>query len=903
MHLRTPARRVTIALVTLAALAIGVAAGSPAAAGGGTTPLAALLREAESEGSVQVIVELERLDAQGAVLEQARAAGAEVRTRYTLFPLLALEVGPSALVALAASPDVAAIHENALSEPMLDQTIPVINADDVHTLGFDGAGQTVAILDTGIDRDHPFFGSRIVSQACYSNAGGAGSGVSLCPDGTNAQTTGDAADSETANCLDGTNNICDHGPHVAGIAAGNGAGVSGAPATGVARGANIIAIQVFTRFNNMSDCGSNPAPCVRTFASDQILGLQRVLALSTAGGGTLSVAAANMSIGNNANNTSPCDTDSRKAAVDSLLAGGIATVISAGNEGHPAGVGTPGCISTAVTVGSTTDADAISDFSNRGDELDLFAPGSGVISSVPDDAFGSKNGTSMAAPHVAGAFAVLRDAYPTASVANMLTWMQDSGVDITYSSGGSNVTTPRLNLLAALQENNQGPSVTADSGTVSVNEGQTATNAGGFSDPESNPVTLSASRGTVSSPSPGRWSWSFGTNDGPTQSGPVTITATDDKGESGSVTFTLNVANVPPSVLLDPSQDKTIDEGETLSVAATFSDPGWADTYSSLISWGTPSGDTSAGSVSVTTSGPPADGGSVSGSHAYGDDGSFAVSIGVSDDDGGTGSAGFTASVANVAPTATIDEAGTTLVNGVPTFIAHEGVPVPFKGRSTDPGSDDLTLTWSWGDGPPAPDVSTTYLNGSSADLDPSPDVNPRDVTDSQPHAFGLACFYTVTFDARDDDSGNAIDDTVKVIIGGNASQQRGAGYWQTQYQPRPTAFTEARRLCYLAIAGHMSSVFDEMRSAATVAEAFNVLKLPGNSARDRLDRELLAAWLNFANGAFDLTELIDTNGDGTGDTTFAAVMANAEAVRLNPASTSGALLAQRDILERMNAG
>jgi hypothetical protein len=87
------------------------------------------------------------------------------------------------------------------------------------------------------------------------------------------------------------------------------------------------------------------------------------------------------------------------------------------------------------------------------------------------------------------------------------------------------------------------------------------------------------------------------------------------------------------------------------------------------------------------------------------------------------------------------------------------------------------------------------------------------------------------------------------------------------------------------------------------VAAAFDVLDVGGNSgdASQHLDRQLLAAWLNFANGAFDLTELVDTDGDGTAETQFFAVMTAAEAVRLNPASTAAELHAQRDILQRIN--
>ena len=122
----------------------------------------------------------------------------------------------------------------------------------------------------------------------------------------------------------------------------------------------------------------------------------------------------------------------------------------------------------------------------------------------------------------------------------------------------------------------------------------------------------------------------------------------------------------------------------------------------------------------------------------------------------------------NVDPTAAIDETGTILINGVPTIITSAGSPVDFSGRSTDPGSDDLTLTWDWDDGPPAPDVSTTYLarRRDRSDPDPSPDGSARDVTEDQTHTFGDACFYDVTFGSADDDGGTGSDDIAVVVVG-----------------------------------------------------------------------------------------------------------------------------------------
>jgi hypothetical protein len=99
-----------------------------------------------------------------------------------------------------------------------------------------------------------------------------------------------------------------------------------------------------------------------------------------------------------------------------------------------------------------------------------------------------------------------------------------------------------------------------------------------------------------------------------------------------------------------------------------------------------------------------------------------------------------------------------------------------------------------------------------------------------------------------------------------------------------------------------MSTVFSELQLVNNVAQAFDTLNISNNSGSEtqKLDRELLAAWLNFANGAFDLTELVDTDGKGGPDTMFATVMANAEAVRIGP-STGAQKIAQRNILERIN--
>jgi subtilisin family serine protease len=889
-----------IATATMFALLIPIPAGADTTTEAGID-VESLESEVDATGSVEVIVELDDVQSQDRVLATLDGLDYRLIREYDVLPYLAVEVGSDALKRLTGAAGVEDLQLNTLDPPTLASTLPVINADDVQTLGWTGAGRTVAVLDTGIDADHPFLAGRIVSQACFSGS----SGNTLCPNGMTTDTSADIEPGGTMvpGCA-GNAVPCEHGTHVAGIAAGSAAGdPANAPANGVAPGANIIAVQVFSQFvdSGMNTPCANAAvasPCILSSVADQISGLNFVAGLV----GTFTIDAVNMSLGGGMN-TAACDGDSRKPAIDALLAAGVATVIASGNNGFLNAVGAPGCISTAVTVGATDDADNVT--RNRGTLLDLFAPGSFVVSSAFDDNYVSKGGTSMAAPHVTGAFAVMREAYPGLTIAQILAFLQNNGVPITYPidmlTPPTQTTTPRLDLLASLQAATQPPVLTAHTDPVTVDEGDLATNTGTFSDPDGDPVTLTASIGTVTDAGGGAWSWSFQTSDGPIESQMVTITGTDDKGVTGEVDFDLVVVNVAPDVTIDSGQTLVIDEGDTLDVLANFTDPGWGDTYTAGINWGTPAGDSSVGTVSVTSPGPPQDVGEITGSFQYGDDGVFTVTVMVTDDDGGADSDSFSVTVNNVDPTAEIDESGAILINGMPTFLANAGDPVDFQGDSEDPGSDDLIVTWDWDDG--STDTAT-YLNDPAfdPDPDPSPEVNPRNITDMQTHTFAGACLYLIEFRSDDDDGGSATDEA-NVVIVGNADQVRSAGYWHQAFR-RLKDFDVVQLNCYLTIINFVSQVFSEETSLASFADALDILKTNGSSSMaEILDRQLLAAWLNFANGSVAWDQLIDTDGDSVGDTPFSDVITDAEMVRLDPTSTTADLEEVKDLLEQINLG
>ncbi len=399
---------------------------------------------------------------QDQVLENLTHSGINARgaKRFEYIPYLAMDVDAQTLEVLRNDPNVEAVEEDIPSRATLTGSIPVIGADNVFTNGITGQNWAVAILDTGVDTAHSFFGSRVVSEACYSTNSGSDI-TSVCPGGVTQSTA--VGSGVHCSASDATlAGECDHGTHVAGIAAG-----ADLSSTGVGQGADIISIQVFTKFSDASDCAPASAPCVSSFPSDQILALERVLTLSA----SMDIASVNMSLGGG-RNFSHCDVTqaARKAAIDNLRAAGIATVIASGNDGWSDSMNAPACISTAVSVSSTTKADAVSIFSNTDTTLELFAPGEDITSSIPGGGFTSLDGTSMAAPHVAGAWALMREAADIAdvdvNVDAILNTLQLSGVGVTDPANG--ITFPRIQVdtaVTALQTHltiNSGPSPASD---------------------------------------------------------------------------------------------------------------------------------------------------------------------------------------------------------------------------------------------------------------------------------------------------------------------------------------------------------------------------------------------------------------------------------------------------------
>jgi hypothetical protein len=341
---------------------------------------------------------------------------AEEAADYAHLPMKLLRFhSRAALEKFLQQPAVKAVYENGPVYPHLTYSLPFIGQPAVAAGGMTGNGGTVAVIDTGINYTLPAFGS------CSAPGLPASCKVAASVDvtGHNLTLNTDARG---------------HGTNVAGIAAG------------VAPGAHIAAINAFS-------AGASTTGWI-------IAGINWAIANK----GAYNITTLNMSLGDNVNYTSPCDTLANPflTPVNNLRAAGILPVASSGNSAFTDGMSAPACTPGVVSVGAVYDAnwggpytwssgctdsssgaDRIPCFSNSASFLTLLAPGAFVTGAGIQMA-----GTSQAAPHVAGAAAVLRSTFPTESLDQTTARMTSSGALLTDPRNG--LIFPRLKLGAAV---------------------------------------------------------------------------------------------------------------------------------------------------------------------------------------------------------------------------------------------------------------------------------------------------------------------------------------------------------------------------------------------------------------------------------------------------------------------
>ncbi len=238
----------------------------------------------------------------------------------------------------------------------------------------------------------------------------------------------------------------------------------------------------------------------------------------------------------------------------------------------------------------------------------------------------------------------------------------------------------------------------------------------------------------------------------------VQVTVEDDDGGSVQDAIVMEVLNLPPEIVL-LAVPLYVNEGEEFSLVAEATDPGSDDIQFIWTFELGPSMSTMYYNDGMGPDPPMSPWGIFSFTaedtvnHTYGDNGYYNVSITATDDDGGVSTSVFTIEIRNVEPS--IDIGGP--------YAGDENSPIEFTAKVTDPGSDDLTFIWDWGDG--TTDAIAFYNDGISVDPPKSPwGTYPFDATHTISHVWGDNGDFTVTLTVMDDDGGVTVEQTVVTV-------------------------------------------------------------------------------------------------------------------------------------------
>ncbi len=425
-----------------------------------------LVDKAQKKGTVQVIIRVRAAfqpegqmsnaaevlaqrsvitEAQDQMLSWLRYVPSTLK-RYKYIPFIAAGVDVAGLEQLQASSEALNISPDTGIRLALSDSLPRVGAQRAWASNFNGAGKIIAVLDSGIDKDHSWLSGKVVSEACFTTNDQTTGYSSTCPfDLTESTDPGSGVPCTDLAGLGG----CSHGTYVAGIAAGR---------SGVAYGANLISIKV-TSFvtDNSEDC-RGPASCLLARSSDVVRALEHVYDLRTVYNNNIAVANVSLAINGNPGHCDELTAETQAMAdiMSQLRSVNIATVVAAGNERFTNALSYPACISSAVSVGATGDGsdinsplDAVMDFSNSAQILNLLAPGRLITSTIPGGDFEDGFGTSAAAAHVSGAWALFKQKEPSATVDQVLSKLASTGAQITDPR--NTVTKSRIEIGAAME--------------------------------------------------------------------------------------------------------------------------------------------------------------------------------------------------------------------------------------------------------------------------------------------------------------------------------------------------------------------------------------------------------------------------------------------------------------------
>jgi subtilisin family serine protease len=374
---------------------------------------------------------------QAAMKSRLLGLGASRARGFLISNAIAAEIPASALNALERDPDIAHVVPDTLMKADLNVSSTALGSSAYWNAGIRGSGQWVGILDTGVDANHPAFGGAANVAGATFHASGA-TDVEYCDNSS-------------------TDDLQGHGTHVAAIAAGRGS-TGWTAYYGVARAAKVYNLKAGFR-----TCSGGGA----MYWSDMVDALDFAAFQTT-------VSVFNLSFGGP---TSSDDTPSAQmidAWLDAAAEDGLFMAVAAGNSGPgPNTVWDPGIAYNVVTVAAMDDKntaartdDSIAEYSSRGPTVggrhkpDLAAPGSNITSAAHNWEGGAPDyvafwGTSMAAPHIAGAAALMRQMgihnalaqkailINSADLGSNLWWSEDRGhgyANLTSAKATSQVT-------------------------------------------------------------------------------------------------------------------------------------------------------------------------------------------------------------------------------------------------------------------------------------------------------------------------------------------------------------------------------------------------------------------------------------------------------------------------------
>lgn len=384
--------------------------------------------------------------------------------RYMSVPALAGIITLQGVTAIENDPRVESVYLDQPGAGHLGQSGVALGANVVHSsYGFTGQGVTVAVLDTGVETTHPDLSTAIVAQQCFTN--------NNCPPSNTS--TGSSAQDENG-----------HGTHVTGIIASRGVVSS----VGFAPDAQIVAVRV------LGSTGSG-------FVSNWVAGLDWVRLNQAA----LNIRIINMSLGTFALYSGNCDVQepTMAAVVNQLTAVGVAIFASTGNQGSTNRLASPACISGVIGVGATYDSNLgrepdsgsyqsnfgsawpacaddptslqkITCFTNSNALMDIVAPGAQITAPGLGGGTSTYWGTSQASPTAAGIAALMLQAQPALTTAQIETTLKTTGTPVIDAKNG--LSFPMINALNAVMSfRSYGMLAQADPAALNADPGTTAT--------------------------------------------------------------------------------------------------------------------------------------------------------------------------------------------------------------------------------------------------------------------------------------------------------------------------------------------------------------------------------------------------------------------------------------------